>query len=258
MQEPKVTRIGAHNNWTLPDKEWLEDQYIIQGKIRKRIATEIGADPGTVGKWLDELGILQRKPGKVKPAKLVKIEGILMRPPASIQNGKLTYWSLPDKAWLEYQYVTLDKSADQIGKEIGTNRGKVLDWVEELKIPKRTREEHNKRHSDLMKGSGNPAYNGGTSRSAQNRFCVEAGKACICSWCGVEGDYIPGRHETSTPKCSLDLHHKDYNPENGNLDNLVYLCPTCHKVATALHHLKRRKKAKVTVTNKIITIDFNI
>jgi len=257
MKEPVVFR-GGNNVWVLPDREWLVDQYILQGKARKKIASEIGADGSTVGKWLDELGIPQRKPGKVKPATSIVIDGITMRPPASIKNGKLIYWSEPDKAWLEYQYITLGKSAGDIAKEIGTYHGKVLDWLFYADISLRDAKERGSRHSDLMKGSGNPAYNGGTSRGGQNRFCVEAGKPCICAWCGVEGDYIPGRHESSTPKCSLDLHHKNHKPKDGKAKNLIFLCHDCNILEMGMWQIRKKGKANVSVSNKIITIDFNI
>ena len=257
MQEPKVTR-GGNNVWVLPDKEWLEDQYVTQGKARKRIATEIGADGGTVGKWLDELNIPQRGPGKVKPAKLVKIDGILMRPPASISNGKLKYWALPDKAWLEYQYVTLAKSATEIAAELDTWTQKIVDWLHILKIDHRNKEQRGLKHSEQMTGEGNPAYNGGTSRSGQKRDMFERNMECVCAWCGEVGDvYVDGKGRHGQ-RCSLDLHHKNHKKTDGRPSNLVYLCHNCHMVETGLWHIRKSKKAKVTVANKIITIDFNI
>ena len=177
MQEPKVTRIGAHNNWTPPDKEWLEDQYWTQDKSAKQIANEIGADGSTVRRWLD-------------------------------------------------------------------------DWF----VPLRTNSENQARRT------GNRANHtkGGIDRSTQRAECERSGKPCVCSWCGMTGKYRSGKTDTAPLVCSLQLHHKDHDKGNVTLDNLVYLCPKCHRLETALWHIRKSKKAKVTVVNKIITIDFNI
>ena len=259
MKEPSFNQVGTnYRKWNMPDKEWLVDQYIIQGKIPRQIAEEVNTNVGTVHRWLDEYAIKVRCAGKVKLAKSIVIDGITMRPPASIKNGKITYWTEPDKVWLEYQYWTLEKSANDIGKEINCHPKTIRKWMGWLEIPLRTDEDRYRILGESMVGVNNPAYNGGTAKGTQKRECVRAGRPCVCTWCGKEGKLRPGAHESSTPTCSLDLHHKDHNEDNVSLDNLVYLCPKCHKLETALWHIRKFKKAKVTVANKIITIDFNI
>jgi len=167
-----------------------------------------------------------------------------MQEPTYEQHGKRKFWSLPDLEWLEDQYTTQNKDAKQIANEIGAVGSTVGTWLDALNIPVRTRAERGMEHS--------------VGPKAQKKECQRVGKPCVCAWCGVEGDNIPGRHEVSTPTCSLDLHHKNHIRKDGKLSNLAYLCPKCHKLETALWHIRKFKKAKVTVTNKIITIDFNI
>jgi predicted RNA-binding Zn-ribbon protein involved in translation (DUF1610 family) len=43
-----------------------------------------------------------------------------------------------------------------------------------------------------------------------------------CEECGV---YLENRY---SGKCILEVHHKDGNRRNSNLDNLKLLCPNCH------------------------------
>ena len=177
MQEPKVTRVGAHNQWSPPDKEWLEDQYWTQDKSAKQIADEISADGSTVRRWLN-------------------------------------------------------------------------DWF----VPLRTNSENQARRT----GNRASHFKGGIDRSTQRAECERSGRPCICSWCGMAGKYRTGKTDTAPLVCSLQLHHKDHDKRNVTLDNLVYLCPKCHRLETALWHIRKSKKAKVTVVNKIITIDFNV
>ena len=181
-----------------------------------------------------------------------------MKEPSFEQHGKLKFWTPPDKEWLIEQYVIQDKAARQIGREIGTDKQRILDWCCILGIDLRSRRRRIQKQSLASMGINNPSYDGGCDPMTQKRECQRAGKPCICEWCGEEGDLTPGKHEVSTPTCSLQLHHKDHNKENGNPDNLVYLCRNCHMVETWMWHLRKSKKAKVSVVNKIITIDFNI
>jgi len=250
MQEPKVQENGYY--WNEPDKEWLEDQYVIQGKTLKKISQEFGPSKWKIGSWLDIFNISKRGPGKVKPAKSVEIDGILMRPPISIKNGPVRNWASPDKAWLEYQYLTLDKSANEIGREFNINPSKIGKWMQILDIPRRTKEECDLRHSKDMRLT---TY--GTSVT-QKRDAERAGRSCICAWCGEGGEAILGPYGVSTSTCSLDLHHKNHNPNDGRPTNLIYLCHSCHMLETALWHIRKSKKANVSVSNKIIIIDFNV
>jgi len=177
-----------------------------------------------------------------------------MKEPKVTRIGAHNSWQMPDREWLEDQYWTRDKSTKQIASEIGANSSTVQVWCNEMMIPFRTRSENQARRT------GNRANHtkGGIYRSTQRAECERSGKPCVCSWCGMTGKYRSGKTDTAPLVCSLQLHHKDHDKGNVTLDNLVYLCPKCHRLETALWHIRKSKKAKVTVVNKIITIDFNV
>ena len=48
------------------------------------------------------------------------------------------------------------------------------------------------------------------------------------------------------------VHHKDHNPCNNNLDNLVVLCPSCHRI---LHLLESKKVEDGTYHNRSHAIE---
>jgi len=248
MKEPQVQKNGYY--WNEPDKEWLEDQYIIQNKSAKDISEEVNVNSHLIGRWLEKFNIPKKGPGKVKQATSIVIDGITMRPPTSIKNGNRTHWAPPDKAWLEYQYETLRKSASKIGREVGV-AGKTLNkWFDKLGVVTN--------RSKRQLGANNGNWKGGTGHGTLKRECQREGRPCVCVWCGEEGELKPGYHETSTPICSLELHHKDHNTDNCDLDNLLFLCHKCHMLETWMWQIRKAKKANVSVSNKIITIDFNV
>ena len=177
-----------------------------------------------------------------------------MKEPKVTRIGAHNSWQMPDREWLEDQYWTRDKSTKQIASEIGANSSTVQVWCNEMMIPFRTRSENQARRT----GSRANRTNGGTERSTQKAECQRAGRPCKCAWCDKEGELNLGKYDTSTLMCSLQLHHKDHKPKNVSLDNLVYLCPKCHRLETALWQIRKAKKANVSMSNKIITIDFNI
>lgn len=43
----------------------------------------------------------------------------------------------------------------------------------------------------------------------------------ICNNCGCDGHWMGG-------KISLEIHHKDGDNTNHEIENLIYLCPNCH------------------------------
>ena len=170
-----------------------------------------------------------------------------MKAPEKHVNGY--NWILPDKEWLEDQYWTQDKDAKQIRLELGLGGGTVRVWLEELGITVKSRQDVAIRRSERTQGKLNPNYNHtwntkyGT-RAKQKRDLINKGVPQICKWCGTSE--------------KVELHHKDHDKRNGARKNLVFLCHNCHMVETWVWHLKRRKKANVSMSNKIIIIDFNV
>lgn len=56
-----------------------------------------------------------------------------------------------------------------------------------------------------------------------------------------------------TPKANI--HHKDGNPVNNNINNLVVLCPNCHSIADM--SIPKKKKAKKIAVKKTSKYSFS-
>ncbi len=94
-------------------KEWLYEQYVVNGLTAKQIADSLNCGKRTVLLRLDDCGIEKRFSYKQKKNK-----------------GLLT-----DKEWLYEQYVTKNLNATQIGKIIKCNRKTVTRCLESFGIP---------------------------------------------------------------------------------------------------------------------------
>ena len=53
-------------------------------------------------------------------------------------------WVYPDREWLFIEYIVLQKSARQIGKEQRATNRSVQKWLNVLEIPQRTQAEANR------------------------------------------------------------------------------------------------------------------
>ena len=69
------------------------------------------------------------------------------------------------------------------------------------------------------KGKDNPAWKGGISRKYSISITKELPQ--ICNRCGSNEN--------------IEVHHKDKNPQNNDLDNLEIICRHCHR----LEHISR-------------------
>ena len=128
-----------------------------------------------------------------------------MKKPRKHPNG--FYWSPPDAEWMYKAYVTLDLSAREIADRLGLSKTTVLIWVELYGIPIRSK---NGRKS-------NKPSNAGISQSRK------------ISRTKLEMSNIPYEcAECETTESKLDCHHRDGNPLNRDLDNLEWLCRSCH------------------------------
>ena len=163
-----------------------------------------------------------------------------------------------NKQWLADQYITQGKTLDQIAQLAECAHTTIANWLERFNIPQRSTAERYRLQGEKTRGKNNHHFKGGSSQGYQKRTCARSGRPCVCAWCGTEGTEEQVINRPQEMRCSLQFHHKDHNKENGELDNLVYLCPKCHRLETALWHIRKSKKANVSVSNKIIIIDFNV
>ncbi len=71
--------------------------------------------------------------------------------------------------------------------------------------------------SDVSFGISPPHYGTGNLQNSYRRLALQH-NAPRCTICGYDA------HENV-----LEVHHKDKDRSNNELENLVVLCPTCHK-----------------------------
>lgn len=144
-----------------------------------------------------------------------------MKPPRLLMSGH--GWDPPDKEWLEHQCITLGKSRNALHLETGAHWCTVSEWLEGAGIPSRDERLYQ------ASGSDSPFWKGGcwaTAHKQARQVMLEAAIPKVCADCGTSIGYI-------------GVHHLDGNENNNALDNLQYLCKSCHKL---LHPRKENKR----------------
>lgn len=209
MKAPKKLTRGEQEargdlrtKWLAPDQEWLELHYLVLGKSANQIALEVGAG--------DSGEIVKR---------WLEIAGLEVR--------RYRHPS-PTRGWLEYHYTTLGKVTDTIGLEVGVDGGTVRKWLYDADIPIRS--------SGLQKGERHYRWLGGSSLSAQKESLLRSETPFRCDWCGMEECFSLGH------KGVLQLHHKDHEHSNWSLENLCWMCYTCHQLETRLWYAEKEDK----------------
>jgi len=176
----------------LSDKEWLEHEYIALGKPDAKIARELGCSDGTVWNARQRYGISAKRATRL---------------------GSIKYPQLNDKAWLEHEYIALEKSDRQIARELGCS-GSGLTVGEARRrhgIPKAIRD---------ISGEKNPGWNQ-----------VE----CRCEQCGEiftrEPSFLVGhKHIFCKPECShawASEHLVGKNNHRWRGGEIEYKCDQC-------------------------------
>ena len=150
------------------------------------------------------------------------------------------YW---EKDWLQDEYTSLNKSANQIAKEMGCTENNILYWLKKHKIKTRSMVEVRKVKTWGLRGKqngmygrtgdSNPNWKGGVAPERQALYSSrEWSKAVSSVWkrdkatcqvCPVSG----GRG-----KLQLHIHHiKSFavHPElRCSVENLILVCKSCH------------------------------
>lgn len=102
------------------DKKWLYYQYHEEGKSPRDIADEYGYGSTTIDEWIDKHDIPKRDMGD------------------AISNGKRMDGPFSDKDWLYTQYVTLERSCEDIGSSLGVSSSTIHRWLIRHGIEPRT------------------------------------------------------------------------------------------------------------------------
>lgn len=178
-------------------KEWLYEQYIVKGRTANDIAKEIGRDPKRVWEWMRDYGIETRKRG----------------------YGNTDVYLKPGHTM---------------------NRGRHLSEEHREKIRQaRLRDGHvpylvNGEHWLKQEGKHPASWKGGVTPERQTLYFSEKWKYAVkevwkrdnatCRRCG--------KHQ-SNDKNTFHIHHlypfAEYKRLRANPDNLVLLCPDCHR-----------------------------
>ena len=198
----------------------LKSLYLEQHKTTREIAKIVGASPKTVSRRLEATGVEMRPPGPERHEKL------------------------RNREWLHEQYVTQDKTAEQIAQEIGASPTVVSTWVRQHGIPSRPagnakgkkfgddfRQKLSDAHKGRRTGSDNPNWKGGLihpdkrlrTSYATKQWSMEVrerdGHKCV--ECGATG--------------RLHAHHvqpwKKHPELRWDVSNGLTLCPPCHQKA---------------------------
>jgi 5-methylcytosine-specific restriction endonuclease McrA len=130
----------------------------------------------------------------------------------------------PDDEWLEHHYVTLEKPASIIAHEVGADTTTIIRWLKASRVHYRTYLE-----AKRLQGEGiRQGTSEGAARALARKLLLRAGvpKRCArCARCGMKKGWI-------------EVHHLDEDCTNNALENLQWLCRSCHVRA----HSKLRRQ----------------
>jgi len=146
-----------------------------------------------------------------------------------------------NKEWLYHEYITLDQTVREVASSIGTTTGSIMWWLKKYGITK-PKSWLGERHSKCMSGERNPAYVDGTSWKYQRNVLMNSDKPHRCVWCGATK--------------RLQVHHVDHDRDNGDLDNLEWLCGPCNRMEAQIHSLERTGRATVERRGSTMILTF--
>lgn len=214
-----------------PSKEWLANEWLLpprgKGRGSPSIASELGVSKRTILRWVKTYDITESTSRRQSVHRI----------------GKKT-WSKesPYKDQLALLYLLPPEggglSLAELAKHYQVSVPTIRKWLDgnELTQP------FNIRHSLRMGGDGNPAYTNGGSLHYHKNILRRAEIPEVCKWCNITDD--------------IQVHHKDHDRTNGEIDNLMWLCGTCNRLESNLWALEKDGKAEVMFSEKIFLIKF--
>jgi transposase-like protein len=206
------------------DGDWLEEQYVNQGRTVPEIAAECGVSRATIRKWMDRHDISTTGRGKVPDDTRYR-----------------------DAEWLAYAYHEQEMSMHDIAAECGVAAATVHRWMDKFNIETRDRGLKEGGYNPMknpevvedhpitgLSGEDHPSWEGGQShdwlhsgeweQTREKRIQMAAKE---CERCG-----LPRQASYETFGEDLHVHHILPVPAGGEKydhDNLAVLCRDCHE-----------------------------
>jgi len=171
------------------------------------------------------------------------IQGLHYSPHTEFKKGE--HWQKPKAFWdYEYlynQYITLEKSAQEIAEEYDCHRNNIIYWLDKLGIPKRTTSESRQvKHWGLSgeqngmygkTGNENPNWRGGITPERQALYSSREWSTAVKK--------VWKRDKATCQRCNahrasgkdFHIHHiVSFEVEllRSEPSNLVLLCKECH------------------------------
>lgn len=190
------------------DRDWLEDQYHVQGKSANAIAREVGRDPKRVWEWMKDYGIETR--------------------PRGTDYGQ--------------NFKPGQESAFKGKKHTKENRERIRQArLEDGRVPYLKDGKHWLHHP----GAQSPAWKGGVTPERQSFYATEEWKETVkhvwardnatCQRCGKD-------HNVNRNEGAFHIHHivsfmvRDLRSDPSNL---VLLCKECHRFVHSRENTER-------------------
>lgn len=226
----RVARTKPHNNRAreVLTREYLEREYVFKNRSAWGIARELGVHQGVVIGQLKSLGFRVRPNASYNSS------------PNFGQYSEFKYTDILTAEYLQEEYIRKDKSAAQIGREIGTDSGTVLKYLRRQGFEIKSR-------AYYTQGERNSTY--GIPRTAEWRSRISKANDGRIPWCkGLTKETDPSVAKVASklmgrkrPEITLDKHPrwnggKSFEPYttefNKQLKELIrqrdgYACQLC-------------------------------
>ena len=149
---------------------------------------------------------------------------VTARPPEdTVRLGSPTSqkWNPPNWRWLDREYTWLRKSATQIAQEVGTGPKVVIKWLKGVGITPRTisQSQQVRRSREYPHLEGEPSLR--TCRRHAEEALQAAGITMDCAVCDIGSE-----------DAWIEVHHVDGDERNNTLENLQWLCRSCHWIVS--------------------------
>ena len=193
--------------------------------------------------FVDNSAILRYKEGMAKDTRIQKGQHLSAATEFKAGEHWRPHGQHRDKDWLEHQYVTLERSAGDIGREVGCTDAAIFFWLRRHEIPRRSigQAREIKRWGACGPANGmhgrtgalNPRYIDGSSPERQRLYVQGAGRAFLNAILERDAYQCQRCGKSKAQPRSLHVHH--VTPWAGNptlrfeSHNVVTLCAGCHR-----------------------------